>query len=160
MLAKHPIIEEFVSKSNTITLQPMFVDFTQPLALTYTTVNLYTSLIVNGEVVQNYTVTKWEEWDQSDMNYYKVDRYDIYYGWQEEVTYTAPDSIFIDYNVDVNNDEYLYRVSYHDDCGNSSPESNFGSNILLQGIQHKSHYDLNWNAYQQWEGGVQNYIIE
>ena len=160
VIAKHPDIDEFMSRSNKVSLEPMFVDFTKPLSLSYTTVNKYTTLLVNGEEVQNYTVTEWEEWDQSDINYYKVDRYDNYYGWQEEVGYTVPDSIFIDYEVDVNNDEYLYRVSYHDDCGNSSPESNFGSNILLQGTQYESHYDLNWNAYQQWESGVKNYIIE
>ena len=93
------------------------------------------------------------------MNYYKVDRFDNYYGWQEEVN-NVTDSIYLDFNADVNNDEYLYRVSYWDDCGNEGPESNIGSNILLIGVQNSTHYDLNWNPYKDWSLGVQNYIIE
>ena len=159
VLAKHPLIDEFQSRSNKVNLEPMFVDFNQSPILSYSTVNLFDLFTVNGQVIEDYIVTEWEEWDQSDMNYYKIDRYDAFYGWQEEVGIMG-DSLFVDYDVDVYNDEYLYRVSYHDDCGNSSPESNFGSNILLKGTQHKSHYDLNWNAYKKWEGGVRNYIIE
>ena len=159
VLAKHPFIDEFQSRSNKVNLEPMFVDFTQSPTLSYSTVNLFDLFTVNGQVIEDYIVTEWEEWDQSDMNYYKIDRYDAYYGWQEEVG-IMDDSLFVDYDVDLYNDEYLYRVSYHDECGNSSPESNFGSNILLKGTQHKSHYDLNWNAYKNWEGGVRNYIIE
>ena len=159
VIASHPDIEDFVSKSNNVNIEPKFVDFTKPLNLSYTTVNIYGTLTVDGESVQNYTLTEWEELDQSDMNYYKVDRFDNYYGWQEEVN-NVTDSIYLDFNADVNNDEYLYRVSYWDDCGNEGPESNIGSNILLIGVQNSTHYDLNWNPYKDWSLGVQNYIIE
>ena len=159
VLAKHTEIEDFTSRSNKSTKQPNFVDFTKPLKLSYTTVNIFGNLIVDGELVENYTLTEWEELDQSDMNYYKVDRFDNYYGWQEEVQ-NVTDSTYLDFNADINNDEYLYRVSYWDDCGNEGPGSNLGSNILLQGIQTSTHYDLNWNPYMEWDLGVQNYIIE
>ena len=159
VIASHPDIEDFVSKSNNVNKEPKFVDFTKPLNLSYTTVNIYGTLTVDGESVENYTLTEWEELDQSDMNYYKVDRFDNYYGWQEEVN-KVTDSIFLDFNADVNNDEYLYRVSYWDDCGNEGPESNIGSNILLIGVQNSTHYDLSWNPYKDWSLGVQNYIIE
>ena len=159
VLAKHSEIEDFKSRSNKSIKQPNFVDFTKPLNLSYTTVNIFGDLIVNGEFVENYTLTEWEELDQSDMNYYKVDRFDNYYGWKEEFK-NVTDSTFLDFNADINNDEYIYRVSYWDDCGNEGPESNLGSNILLHGIQTSTHYDLNWNSYIGWDFGVQNYIIE
>jgi gliding motility-associated-like protein len=51
-------------------------------------------------------------------------------------------------------------VTYKDLCGNKGPNSNFGKNIVLDGIQYVSHYDLNWNSYEQWDDGVQEYIIQ
>ena len=150
-------IDSFISRSNKVTLQPNFVDFTKPLNLSYTTVNVYGTLTVDGELVDNYTLTEWEELDQSDMNYYKVDRFDDYYGWQEEVI-NVTDSIYLDLNSDINNDEYLYRVSYWDDCGNEGPESNIGSNILLIGVKNSTHYDLSWNPYgvESWSAKLYN----
>ena len=41
------------------------------------------------------------------MNYY-VDRFDNYYGWQEEFK-NVTDSTFLDFNADINSDEYIYR---------------------------------------------------
>ena len=82
VLAKHPDIESFTSRSNKSTLQPNFVDFTQPLTLKFVTVNNFGSLTVAEETIDNYTFMKWDELDQSDINYYKIDRYDNYYGWQ------------------------------------------------------------------------------
>ena len=93
------------------------------------------------------------------MNYYKIDRFDNYYGWQEEIQ-NVTDSTCFDFNADVNNDEYLYRISYWDECGNEGPFSNIGSNILLNGTQHTAYYDLYWNPYIDWEYDVQNYIVE
>ena len=162
VLAIHPDIDEFESRSNKVTLEPEFVDFTKPLILSYSTTYTDGNLYIDGELINKeipYVLTEWEEWDQTYMNYYKIDRFDDYYGWIEEVG-IRQDSLFIDYDIDINNDEYLYRVSYHDDCGNSGPESNLGSNILLQGTQDKSHYYLNWNPYIDWEYGVKNYILE
>ena len=159
VLAKHTEIEDFTSRSNKSTKQPNFVDFTTPIKLSYTTVNVYGPISVDGEIIENYTLTEWEELDQSEMNYYKVDRFDNFYGWQEEVS-NIEDSLYYDFNADIYNDEYLYRVSYWDDCGNIGPYSNVGSNILLQGLQTSTHFDLTWNPYNDWDLGVQNYVIE
>ena len=65
------------------------------------------------------------------------------------------DSICVDYNADVYNDEYLYRISYWDECGNVGPHSNLGSNILLNGAQNTHYYDLYWNPYVEWELGCE-----
>ena len=159
VLAKHPDIELFTSRSNKSTQQPNFVDFTQPLTLKFVTVNNFGPLSVADETIDNYTFMKWDELDQSDINFYKIDRYDNYYGWQEEIQ-NVTDSTCFDFNADVNNDEYLYRISYWDECGNEGPFSNIGSNILLNGTQHTAYYDLYWNPYIDWEYDVQNYIVE
>ena len=60
--------------------QPNFIDFTQPLNLKYATVNNFESVIVNNVIQDNYIFMKWDELDQSEMNYYKIDRYDNFYG--------------------------------------------------------------------------------
>ena len=159
VLAINSEVESFVSRSNKSIQQPNFIDFTQPLNLKYATVNNFESVIVNNVIQDNYVFMKWDELDQSEMNYYKIDRYDNFYGWQEDYR-NVNDSICVDYNADVYNDEYLYRISYWDECGNVGPHSNLGSNILLNGAQNTHYYDIYWNPYVEWEQGVKNYIVE
>ena len=159
VLAINSEVESFISRSNKAIQQPNFIDFTQPLNLKYATVNNFESVIVNNVIQDNYIFMKWDELDQSEMNYYKIDRYDNFYGWQEDYR-NVNDSICVDYDADVYNDEYLYRISYWDECGNVGPYSNLGSNILLNGAQNTHYYDIYWNPYVEWEQGVKNYIVE
>ena len=84
VLAINSEVESFISRSNKSIQQPNFIDFTQPLNLKYATVNNFESVIVNNVIQDNYIFMKWDELDQSEMNYYKIDRYDNFYGWQED----------------------------------------------------------------------------
>ena len=152
VVANHPN-NEFQSRSNKRLIEPLFVDFSMPIKLAYSTV------IQNEFNTSDIILTKWEEFDHSDMNFYKVDRWDDYFGWIEEVAIMT-DSVYADHDVGVNSREYYYRVSYFDDCGNIGPESLVGSNILLQGTQYTSHYYLHWNEYQEWDGGVESYVVQ
>ena len=139
---------EFKSRSNKAFIEPLFVDFTTPMDLSYTTV-----------YNKQFVLTEWSEYYESEMTFYKVDRWDEYFGWQEEFALIS-ESPYLDQTTSVNSLTYLYRVSYADQCGNTGPESRLGSSILLQGDQYSSHFDLSWNAYEDWTEGVENYVVQ
>jgi len=147
VVANHPV-EAFQSRSNKKLLEPLFIDYTVPIELIYTSVN-----------ENNTIMTEWQSHYLSTMTYYNIDRWDDYFGWIENYG-QASESPYIDTDVGVNSRNYLYKVSYADVCGNEGPNSGLGKNILLEGVQYTSHYDLTWNAYIDWDGGVSQYIIQ
>lgn len=147
IVANHPE-EDFQSRSNKKLLEPLYIDYTIPGNLIYTTVN------------ENNTIkTEWQSSYLSTMTYYNIDRWDDYFGWIENYD-QASESPYIDTDVGVNHRNYLYKVSYADVCGNEGPNSGLGRNILLDGVRYTSHYDLSWTAYIDWDGGVSQYIIQ
>ena len=73
---------------------------------------------------------------------YTTGKTDTSWGSNGRVGMSGSCRTYYPYNADVYNDEYLYRISYWDECGNVGPYSNLGSNILLNGIQNTHYYDL------------------
>ena len=140
--------ESYSSNSNIVDIEPLFIDYTIPFSIDYTT------------IFQNESIlTEWTEIDESFMSYYNIDRWDTYFGWIEDFAQIqAPP--YIDYEVGIFHRNYLYRIHYKDDCGNMGPWSNIGTNILLTGEQFASHYVLDWTAYEDWNLGVQYYSLE
>ena len=98
VVANHPN-NEFQSRSNKRLIEPLFVDFSMPIKLAYSTV------IQNEFNTSDIILTKWGGFDQSDMNFYKVDRWDDYFGWVEEIAIMT-DSVYADQDVGVNSREY------------------------------------------------------
>jgi len=147
--ANHPE-ENFQSRSNKKLIEPLYVTFDVPLNLTSTSVHNNENIITNWDYYESYTSTQM---------YYVIDRWDDYFGWiiNYDQTYQSP---YIDTAANVHHRNYKYRVTYKDLCGNKGPNSNFGKNIVLDGIQYVSHYDLNWDSYEQWDDGVQEYTIQ
>jgi gliding motility-associated-like protein len=147
VVANHPN-DEFQSRSNKRLVEPLFIDFTEPLKLNYTSV-------IGDEVI----LTQWETFYWSEMTYYNVDRWDEYFGWVENYDHISePPYIDNDVTVDVFN--YVYRISYADICGNTGPESRVGTNVLLDGTQYSDRNELSWTPYQEWDGGVESYQIQ
>ena len=148
IVANHPE-ENFQSRSNKTFITPDYVEYDSPL-------NLISTSVLNNE----HIITKWDYYSDhtSDIIGYNIDRWDDYFGWIINYDYT-PQSPYIDSNVGVHRN-YKYRISYEDNCGNVGPDSNIGNNIVLDGVQYANRYDLNWNSYQHWDDGVQEYIIE
>jgi len=105
VLANHPE-DDFQSRSNKKLLEPLFIDYTVPVELIYTSVN-----------ENNTIMTEWESSYLSTMTYYNIDRWDDYFGWIENFDQTS-ESPYIDAEVGVNHRNYLYKVSYADVCGN------------------------------------------
>ena len=146
VVADHPTYE-FQSRSNNTSLTPYFIDYTIPIDVKYTT------------VINENIVTRWDAPIISDLTYYKIDRYDNFSNWVFDYG-ISDSSVYIDSSVNVNAKNYKYRISYSDLCGNTGPlNGNTGDNILLRGTQSTNEFSLNWNAYQEWDDGVGEYLI-
>lgn len=68
-------------------------------------------------------------------------------------------SIYEDYNVDVHQHSYVYGVKQLDHCGSESQQGRIGQSVVLQLAKEGLTVKLQWNAYRQWEAGVQEYWI-
>lgn len=147
VVANHPD-EAFQSRSNKKLIEPLFIDFTEPLKLSY-------SSVIGDEVM----LTQWETFYWSEMTYYNVDRWDEYFGWVENYAQIS-EPPYIDEDVSVDLYNYIYRISYADICGNEGPHSRVGTNVLLEGSQFATRYELFWSAYEEWEGGVDEYQVQ
>ena len=156
VIAHHPD-SLFESKSNTVELEPKFIDFEIPISLSKTSVYSLnpSDFSPNNELI----VTDWDYIYQSNLSFYSIDRWDNYFGWIENYALTS-NPPFVDYNVKPPLQKYYYRVSYGDVCGNSGPQSNIGSNIILNGTNKENQFHLNWDSYSDWPGGIDSYTIQ
>lgn len=74
-------------------------------------------------------------------------------------TNKTDDTTFIDKAVDVSKQSFCYRVQVTDQCGHISKFSNIGCNIVLQGISEPYLHKLNWDDYENWGNGVDNFKL-
>jgi gliding motility-associated-like protein len=80
--------------------------------------------------------------------------------WGQYVQLPPNQGSYVDLNVDVHSESYWYRISMIDSCGDLGPYSNIGRTILLEGTDQGGLPFLEWNAYEQWPNGVQQYPLE
>ena len=73
---------------------------------------------------------------------------------------TIFDTFAYDYSAKVTDESYKYRVRVKDLCENYGSYSNVGKTILLTGEGGDFSTELDWTAYEDWENGVEEYIIE
>ena len=76
------------------------------------------------------------------------------------------DTSYSDGNVDVNTTSYCYRIKVVDDCGHNSAYSNIGCSIVIRGesinekgVTPRFKFDLWWDDYVAWNGGVREYEL-
>ncbi len=74
-----------------------------------------------------------------------------------EVLDTLTDTDYLDSELFTQSTTYYYKISYYDACGNLSEESIVARPILLVQEFDKT---LSWSAYQGWENGVGDYLLE
>jgi hypothetical protein len=67
---------------------------------------------------------------------------------------------YIDYDTDVHQQEYYYRIDVVSDCQVVGTLSNDGSSILLKSDWENEKTKLWWTKYTDWDTGVDYYIIE
>lgn len=56
--------------------------------------------------------------------------------------------------------KYRYQVISRDACLDFIDSSNIGVNVILNLNQNNNQISLNWNPYQEWTNGVQEYLIK
>ena len=68
---------------------------------------------------------------------------------------------FIDNGLDTQETSYCYRVDPTDECDNTNTMGTVACSMLLTGtINADNTVQLFWNAYEGWQNGVVNYVIE
>lgn len=65
-----------------------------------------------------------------------------------------------DFEVDVDLRSYAYQIYVVDTCGDVTPAGNIGKTILLKAERREGAVYLDWSVYQQWDSGVDRYMIE
>ncbi|MEL6654506.1 MAG: gliding motility-associated C-terminal domain-containing protein, partial [Bacteroidota bacterium] len=71
-----------------------------------------------------------------------------------------PNRLLQDFDVNVHNQSYLYRISIEDTCGDRSPEGLRASSLYLEADKANQQLVLNWNPYLDWAEGVKEYRVE
>jgi hypothetical protein len=67
----------------------------------------------------------------------------------------------MDYDVDVQNNNYYYKILVVNDCNAEAALSGNTSTILLKGeMDAGRQVHLTWTPYNGWENGVEYYILE
>lgn len=120
--------------------------------------------IVRSTVFENTSVLT--EWGAPAVHPEKVMHYEIYrstdnsnYSYLQSVPSIQTD--FMDYNVDVQSNNYYYRVLVVNDCNIDAGLSGNTSTILLTGEMNVGRQvHLIWTPYNGWENGVEYYILE
>lgn len=119
--------------------------------------------IIRSTVVDNEAVLT--EWFAPTDAPEKVSGYTIARstsGGSYEVVATLPRQArsYIDYNVNVDGQNYHYRVLATNTCDITTRASNIGSSILLQAEAKDKGVKLNWTEYKEWDTQVDYYIIQ
>lgn len=65
-----------------------------------------------------------------------------------------------DLNTNVNGQAYTYQVFTVDSCGDYTPAGRKGKSILLKAERIAGSIHLNWNHYEGWDNGVEEYEIQ
>jgi len=120
--------------------------------------NLYPSDIDLVTVTDNEEIfIKWEASDYINHKNYVLTKYTDNFNNVTSV-FETNDINYVDNEVDVNNNSYLYTIQDVDYCGYGTEIGYYGKSILLEGEYFESTH-LNWTAYEEWENGVINYEI-
>lgn len=107
------------------------------------------------------------EWLKPQNGVHPVDTLELFRmlpdGSWETWSFLTPDYIDTsDLRVKVDESSYLYSLRARDTCQNWSARSNKAKTVLLKVGFDKENYVpvLSWSAYEEWEEGVDHYIVE
>ena len=110
----------------------------------------------------SYTLTEWKPPSyRSDL----ITSYNIYRS-VDQVNYnliaTVPSqaSYYDDNNVNVDAQNYFYKVEIVNTCNMSTLQGRIGSSILLDVYESEITNILKWTKYTDWDSGVEKYVIE
>jgi gliding motility-associated-like protein len=132
-------------------------EFNTPIDSTYVH---YATVFENKAVKINWFKSK--ELDFGSYDVYRADNIEgKSVGYRKIKTlYGLNDTNFIDYQVNVADKSYCYRIGVSDKCGHVSRPSNDACNIVLKGTVAHLAFDLNWSPYREWLGWVGSYELQ
>lgn len=131
-------------------------EFNVPIDSTYLN---YATVIDNSKVKISWFTSKEEDFGSYDI-FKTENRNDVALGYRKIYsTSVLNDTNFIDDNVIVSDKSYCYKIGVNDKCGHISKPSNEACNIVLRGDVGHLYFDLNWNPYRTWIGGVNHYEL-
>lgn len=119
--------------------------------------------IIRATVLDNrYALLDWKKPQNVNVKRYLVEKskdgnqYRLLNRW-----ITGEDNSFVDHAVNVQKQDYFYRMRVMDSCGDTGGYSNTGKTILLKvRLDEKYRPVLNWTRYRKWASGVGRYDIE
>jgi PKD repeat protein len=120
--------------------------------------------VVRSTVVENLSVLT--EWLPPVIHPELVTQYDLYRSNDNEnyffiATVPGLQTDYMDYNVDVQNNHYYYKILPVNSCDVIAKISEFTNTVLLKGeMNEASMVHLYWTPYEGWTNGVDYYIIE
>lgn len=119
--------------------------------------------VVRSSVINNNEVLT--EWKAPLIAPEKVTGYNIYRSTDNLtfsfLTYVLPTAHeYFDYDVDVNTQNYYYKIVSANSCNMEGIESNKSSSILLKAELIDGLTSLKWTSYEGWDVGVGYYIVE
>lgn len=119
--------------------------------------------VIRSTVVDNHFVLT--EWKTPILHPDLVERYNIFRSTDKQnfkflASVPALMHEFSDYDVEVGQQEYYYKVEIQNVCNSATASSNINSSILLQIQQNDLSNILKWTKYFDWNSGVDRYVIE
>ena len=118
---------------------------------------------VRSTVIENQQVLT--EWKAPVIAPEAVQEYDIYRS-VDKVNYYLIASVpvmmheYVDQQVDVQHQEYYYKVKVINVCNIETLQGNISSSVLLKAYQNETGNSIKWTRYIDWDTGVEKYVIE
>ena len=103
----------------------------------------------------------WKRWEVEDVIEVFLERsFDRGNTWQGIASLDPTVVTYLDSVAAVQSESYQYRLWARDSCGFVTPYTEVGTSILLEGAEQAGGNYLSWNAYVEWENGVDFYEIQ
>ena len=120
--------------------------------------------VVRSTVVANQSVLT--EWTQPIVHPEMVAQFEVFrstdnINFRYLTTVPSVQTDYMDYNVDVQNTNYYYKILVVNTCNIGGDLSGHTSTIVLKGTMDEMRIvHLDWTGYKGWEHGVDYYILE
>jgi gliding motility-associated-like protein len=138
------------STSNRVAAFTKMTVFPSYINADYATINAENKIDLSFTVDVVAGITKYNLLRSTDLNgpYTQINSFD-----------TPATKILYTDNSPFTSNVFFYRLEVLNDCGLPAALSNRSNNIILNGALVNNIATLNWNAYEDWHGGVQRYRV-
>ncbi len=119
---------------------------------------IYTTTVKDNRNI----LLQWQKSKETDFFSYSVFKMDEHNG-SNYVLYkkhiSIDDTTLTDEEVNVHNSVYCYELKQTNDCGAMNPDAFHSCSILLKGKSRPFIHTLQWNEYDYWKNGLNEYSI-